>query len=144
MAIVALALQEALVQDFDGLIRIAPAAPSAWDFDGSVSVRRNTKVWVQVRKGIPTAVGIEVKTSQPLKVRNPWPGTAVRVTDAGTGKLIRQLSADAVLEFAAKAGVTYCLERAGDAVPGGFAPIDGQPATSAKKLGPVRIGLDRP
>jgi hypothetical protein len=143
MAMVALALQEALVQDYDGMIRIAPAVPPGWNFDGSVSVRRNTKVWVQVRKGVPTTVGLEVKTSQPLKIRNPWPGKAVRITDAGTGRLVR-ISADTTLEFAAKAGATYRIERAEDAVQDSFAPIDGQAATSAKKLGSVRIGIDRP
>jgi hypothetical protein len=70
-AMVALALQESLVQDYDGLIRIAPAVPSEWDFDGSVSVRGNTKIWVQVRKGVPATVGIEVKTAQPISIRNP-------------------------------------------------------------------------
>jgi hypothetical protein len=88
-------------------------------------------------------VGLEVKTSQPLKIRNPWPGKAVRITDAGTGRLVR-ISADTTLEFAAKACATYRIERAEDAVQDSFAPIDGQAATSAKKLGSVRIGIDRP
>jgi hypothetical protein len=50
---------EALVQDYDGLIRIAPATPSPWDFEGSVWVRDRTRVDVQVRAGVPTTVAIE-------------------------------------------------------------------------------------
>lgn len=46
VAVVADALQQALVQDYDGLIRIAPAIPPDWDFDGSVFVRGGTKVMV--------------------------------------------------------------------------------------------------
>jgi len=41
--VTATALQEALVQDYDGTIRIAPAIPSSWDFDGSVYVRGKLK-----------------------------------------------------------------------------------------------------
>ncbi len=37
------ALQESLVQDYDGLIRIAPAIPPGWDFDGSVLCARQDK-----------------------------------------------------------------------------------------------------
>jgi alpha-L-fucosidase 2 len=33
--IVADAIEEALVQDYDGLIRTAAAIPPGWDFDGS-------------------------------------------------------------------------------------------------------------
>jgi hypothetical protein len=71
--VVADALQEALVQDYDGVIRIAPAIPPGWDFDGSVYVTGKTKVDVQVRDGKATTVVIESGTAQKLKIRNPWP-----------------------------------------------------------------------
>jgi hypothetical protein len=48
------------------------------------------------------------------------------------------------LEFAASAGVTYRIEKAESAPQGKFSPIGGQPATHAKKLGTVSIGIDRP
>jgi len=140
-AIVALALQEALVQDYDGVIRIAPALPPGWDFDGAVSVRGNTKVWVQVRKGTPTAVGLEVKTAQPIKIRNPWPGNAVKVTAARTGEPIVNDSKAPVLMFTAKAGAMYRIQRSAGDADSRFAPIDGKPAASFKKLGPVQIGI---
>ena len=143
-AMVALALQEALVQDYDGVIRIAPAVPPGWDFDGAVSVRGNTRVWVQVRQGTPIAVGLEVKTAQPLKLRNPWSGKAVKVTVAGSGEPVVKDSAAPVLMFAAKADVMYRIERAGSEAGSRFASIDGEPATDAKKLGLVQIGISRP
>ena len=42
--VVATALQDALVQDYDGVLRIAPAWPAAWTAGATVSVRRRTKV----------------------------------------------------------------------------------------------------
>jgi hypothetical protein len=48
------------------------------------------------------------------------------------------------LEFAAKADTTYRLNRAEDAARDSFTPIDGQPATSVKRLGPVSIGIAHP
>jgi alpha-L-fucosidase 2 len=141
-AIVALALQEALAQDYDGVIRIAPAIPPGWDFDGSVAVRKGTKVDVQVRQGVPISVGLEVKTVQSLQVKNPWPGEPLRVTNAKTGAVVQSHTQAQVIHFLAKPGVTYRVERESDSPPHAFAPVVGQPATSARKLGSVQIGLE--
>ena len=65
--IVADALQEALVQDYDGVIRIAPAIPPGWDFDGSVFVRARTRVDVQVHDGAVTTVVLEPGITQQLR-----------------------------------------------------------------------------
>jgi hypothetical protein len=145
-AMTALALQEALVQDDDGTIRIAPAVPPEWDFDGRVSVRHGTKVVVQLRKGRAVTVGFEIGAAQMLRVRNPWPGEAVRIVDARAGVPVRAevsgKGAFAVIGFKARAGRVYRMEPAGQ-VAGGFAPISGERAASAKVLGAARIGLGR-
>ncbi len=145
-AMTALALQEALVQDDDGTIRIAPAVPREWDFDGRVSVRHGTKVVVQLRKGRAVTVGFEIGAAQMLRVRNPWPGKAVRIVDARAGVPVRAdvsgEGAFAVIGFKARAGRVYRMEPAGQ-VAGGFAPISGERAASAKVLGEARIGLGR-
>jgi hypothetical protein len=47
--VVAAALGEALVQDYDGLLRIAPALPSGWDAD--------TTVYIQGGAGATGAMG---------------------------------------------------------------------------------------
>ena len=140
--IVATALQEALVQDYDGLIRIAPAIPHGWDFDGSVYVRGKTKVDVQTRSGIPTTVAIEAGTTGALRVRNPWPGQSVHVVATHTGKTITGDTVGPVLRFHAVAGNSYLLERSGMPIASlPFTPISGAVATTAKKLGPVQLGL---
>ncbi len=140
--VIAAGLQEALVQDYDGLIRVAPAIPPGWDFDGSVYARGNTKVNVQTRNGKVTTLVIEAGTSQPVKIRNPWPGGPVDVISVKTGKRIVSGAAGTVIEFQATAGTTYVVEN-GDvaAANSRVAVVAGTPATSARRLGPVQIGL---
>ncbi len=140
---VALALQEALVQDYDGTIRIAPAVPSAWDVDGSVTVRGGTRVEVQTEKGRAVTVGLEVKAGGPVKLRNPWPGEEARVVVAASEQQVPVVIRGDVLEFAARAGVTYRVEGAPALREEGFVPVGGDVATSPKYLGKVQIGLER-
>jgi hypothetical protein len=136
--IVALALPEALVQDYDGLIRIAPAVPQEWNFEGRVWVRRRTRVDVQVQAGVPTTVVIEAGATETLHIRNPWPGQRVEVIDAH-GKAVLG-SGDSTLQLPVRNGESYLLKRSGAATRT-FAAITGTPATQYKKLGPVQIGI---
>jgi alpha-L-fucosidase 2 len=137
--IVALALAEALVQDYDGLIRIAPGTPSQWDFEGSVWVRDRTRVDVQVRAGVPTTVAIEAGATSTLHIRNPWPGQPVEVMDA-RGKSVLK-SAESNLELPVRKGEAYLLVPANaEGVPLAFAPITGTPALQVKRLGGVQLG----
>jgi hypothetical protein len=138
--VVADALQEALVQDYDGVIRIAPAIPPGWDFEGSVYVRGKTKVDVQMRNGAVTTVVIEAGKNGPIRLRNPWPDKPVDVIDGRRGLKIGAMGS--LIEFAGTAGTSYLVESRDE--PAGerdFAPVSGAPARSAKKLGPVQIGL---
>jgi alpha-L-fucosidase 2 len=140
--VVAAALQEALVQDYDGLIRVAPAIPPGWDFDGSVYARGNIKVNVRTRNGKVTTLVIEAGASQPVKIRNPWQGRPVDVISVKTGKRIVTGATGTVIEFPATAGTTYVVEN-GDVAAANSrdAVVTGTPATSARRLGPVQIGL---
>jgi alpha-L-fucosidase 2 len=140
--IVALALAEALVQDYDGLIRIAPAVPLAWDFEGSVWVRDRTRVDVQVRAGIPTTVAIEAGATSTVRIRNPWPGQPVELMDARGASILKKTgSADSVLELPLRKGEAYLLVRSDvERAPPAFAPITGTAARQCKRLGTVRIG----
>jgi hypothetical protein len=140
--VVADALQEALVQDYDGLIRIAPAIPAGWDFEGSVYVRGNTKVDVQMRNGVLTTVVFEAGTAGTLKFRNPWIGEPVDVICGKAGVKILQGSIGPDIGFDAAAGTSCRVARHGEpttTLP--FAPLSGTAARSAKKLGAVQIGL---
>ena len=139
--IVADALEEALVQDYDGLIRIAPAIPPDWDFDGSVFVRARTRVDVQVHDGAITTVVLEPGITQELRVRNPWPGLAVDVL-SDTGARILSEDVGPILRMRVVAGDRYLLARHDQRfAEETFVPVSGSPASGVKKLGPVQIGL---
>src|SRR6202041_231461 len=135
--VVALALAEALVQDYDGLIRIAPAVPSEWNFEGSVSVRNRTRVDVQVQAGVPTTVVLKAGATETLRIRNPWTGQKVIVMDAH-GKTVLS-SGDATINLPVRKSESYLLARSG-APSQTFAAITGNPAQQSRKLGPVQIG----
>jgi alpha-L-fucosidase 2 len=142
VGVVAAAIQEALVQDYDGLLRIAPAVPPGWDIDGSVHVRGKTRVDVQVRHGIVTTAVIECGMAQPFRVRNPWPGSAVNVVSSGTGAKVLSMDAGSILSFRGIAGTSYIIERQDAPLARQtFAAISGTPARAAKKLGKAQIGL---
>ena len=142
VGIVAAALEEALVQDYDGVIRFAPAIPPGWDFAGSVFVRGKTKVDVEVRHGeIVTAV-IEAGTTAPLRVRNPWPGEAVDVVTGSTSKNLVNGDSGQEIRFDAAAGTSYLIQKHAAPVTGlRFDPVSGAAASQAKKLGSVQIGI---
>ena len=142
VGVVADALQEALVQDYDGLIRLAPATPPGWSFDGSVYVRGKTRVDLQVREGRVTTAVIEVGTTQSFRIRSPWPGEAVDVVSGRTMAKIVSGATSPVITFRGLAGTRYLLERREAPVADtNFAPVTGKQAVTAKRLGPVQIGL---
>jgi len=140
--IVADALQEALVQDYDGVIRIAPAIPPEWDFAGSVFVRGKTKVDVEVRQGEIVTVVIEADTTGPVRVRNPWPGQAVDVVAGSSTKKVVSGDSGQELRFDAVAGTSYLIQKHAAPVTAlGFDAVSGTAAHEAKKLGSVQIGI---
>ena len=139
--VVADALQEALVQDYAGILHIAPAVPPGWDMDGSVLVRGNTLVDVQTHSGIPTTVVIQSGSNATLRVANPWPERTLQVIDAASGKGVPTTTTHSIISFAATIGHNYLLQPSG-AAPLPFAAITATPATHARKLGPVQIGLE--
>jgi alpha-L-fucosidase 2 len=141
IGVLATALQESLVQNYDGLLRIAPAWPAGWDVDGTVFTQGRSKVDVQIRRGVPVTVAIEAGSAMALRVRNPWPGQPVEVV-TGTGK--RVLGPTRADEFTldVRAGQAYLVQPLSaptNRLP--FAPVTGSPATTAKVLGSRTIGL---
>jgi Concanavalin A-like lectin/glucanases superfamily len=140
---VAAAVDEALAQDYDGIIRFAPAWPSDWDGSGSVYIQHKDKVDVQVEDGQLATAAIEAATTETLHIKNPWPGQQVQVADGSTGATVVAPSSAGVLTLNARAGSSYLVERP-DAptrtLP--YAPLTGSPATTDKRLGSRLIGLD--
>ena len=142
--IVALALAEALVQDYDGTIYIAPAVPALWDFDGSVWIRDRTRVDVQVHTGVPTTVVIEAGKTDTLHIQNPWRGSLVVAVSKngkrtlGAGEMRR---GQPVFALPVVKGESYLLRpSSSDRVFLPFAPITGTQAVRLQRLGKVQIG----
>jgi hypothetical protein len=142
VGVVADALQNALVQDYDDLLRIAPAWPKDWNANGSVSIAHRGRVYVQISNGQIDTVGIKAGAAQDLKVRNPWPGRNAKVIDASSKAIVEQ-SADAVFTVPMQPGKTYLIEPSDNTstdLP--FAPVSGAPANEPKRLGSRTIGIE--
>lgn len=139
--VVALTLAEALVQDYDGVIRIAPAVPKKWDMAGTVAVRAGMRVDVETRGGQVVEAVLEAGKAGVVRVKNPWPGKAVLVTEAN-GSAVKTMVCDGVVEFAGKEKGRYrLLPEGAQELP--FAAITRSEATKPKRLGAVSLGLFR-
>src|SRR6202035_1830979 len=144
-AAAATAVDEALAQDYDGIIRFAPAWPADWNGSGTVYIRDNDKVDVQVENGQLVTAAIQAATSGQLTVKNPWPGQQVEVVSgAGLHQVVARTSASDTFTFQARAGQSYLVEQvAAPTTKLAFAPVTGTAATTDKHLGgKVQIGLD--
>jgi len=143
-ATVAAGVDEALAQDYDGIIRFAPAVPTDWNVSGTVYVQHNDKVDVQVENGQLVTAAIQAGTSGSLQVQNPWPGQQVEVVSGNGGHAtVVQPTTAAVLTVPVVAGRSYLVEQPSaltTSLP--FAPVTGTAATTDKHLDKVQIGLD--
>lgn len=134
IGVVADALQEALVEDYDGFVRIAPAWPKSWEADATVYIQQNSKVDVQIRNGEPMLVVIEAGTNGHIRVRNPWPRESIIV---GKSTLRGE-----ELDIAVENGKSYALQAARSSkAPLTFAAVGGAPASQPKSLGTRHIGM---
>lgn len=144
IGIVADALQKAIADDYDGLVRIAPAWPKDWDADATVSLRHGNKADVQMRGGKVISVGLEIASEGPVRIRNPWPGENVEVTTARDGAIVLPASSKAELVFPARATTNYLVRRTGPSIPPAiFEAVSGVRAAAPKSLGSHSIGLTR-
>ncbi|WP_194921981.1 RICIN domain-containing protein [Catenulispora rubra] len=141
---VALAINESLVQDYDGVLRIAPALPSGWDADGTQYIHGGSTVSVQIHGGVIGTVGVNAGSTGTLTVRNPWPGQSVEVVDGGDeATVIVKPTTAAQFSVPTTSGHSYLIQPVAAPISGmGFAQLSGTPATAASHLGNVQIGLD--
>lgn len=101
------AIQEMLLQSYDGTIRVFPATPDAWQ---EVSFRLWTADGFRVtsaRVGGKTAyVKVESKRGGRCRMANPWNGTPVSITEDGVDHLSTESGA-ATLEILTAPTTTY-------------------------------------
>jgi hypothetical protein len=135
----ATAVQEALVQDYDGLLRIAPAWPTTWDVAGTVFVQGGHRVHVQMQGGALTTVAIDAGSTGSVLTRNPWPGQSVTVVD-GAGAVVVAPTTAAQFSIPVASGTSYLVRpAAATALP--YAPVTGTPASTPKVLGTRTLGF---
>ena len=140
--VLAATVSEALVQDHDGLLRIAPAWPADWTGEGTVAIRHNSRVSVQTDGGTPSTVVIASGSSTPITMRSPWPGQSVTVIDS-TGATVVGAQTSASFTIPVQSGRTYLVERTASpttALP--FAAVTGAPASAARHLNAATLGID--
>jgi len=139
MGVIAVAVNEAIAQDFDGLVRVAPAVPATWTLTGTVYIPGKSKVHVQFQGGAVAFAVVEAGTTGTINVRNPWNGTQATVLDRG-GQQVVAPTTGATLAINAQQGGAYLITRAADATP---APtqVTGTAPTTARSLGTRTIGI---
>lgn len=140
LGIVALAINEAAVQGYDGLIRVGPGWPSGWSGEGSIFIEGGSKVDFQITQGQVKVAFVEAGSTGTLSVRNPWAGSPARVIEGNTGAVVLPATSSSPLSFAAQTGRWYAV------VPGssGSIPVvavTGSPATAPKTFGSSQLGL---
>jgi len=134
------ALQEALVQAYDGTVHVAPAWPADWDVVGAVQIEGGHRISTEVSGGVPQLVGIQAGSTENLRVRNPWPGQEIRVLQ--DDRVVAGPTSEAVVEVPVRANHSYVVERiAQPAASYEFAPLGGEPAGAVKTLGTRTLGV---
>jgi len=140
---VALAINESLVQDYDGLLRIAPALPAGWDADATLPIQNKDTVSLQVHGGVIDTVAITAGSTGLVTIRNPWPGQSVDVVD-GNDESTMIVAATTASQFGIPtvAGHSYLVQKVADPVSAmTVAQLTDTPATTVSQLGKAQIGL---
>lgn len=143
-AVVASALQESLVQSYQGTLRIAPAWPADWNATGAVQIPGGHRVSVETRGGSPSLVGIQAGSTDTLKIQNPWPGQQIQVVngDCGCGRPVVAATTASQITLPVKRGARYLLERTAQPYSSfKFGELGGRPADTVKTLGQRTLGV---
>jgi hypothetical protein len=137
--VLATAINEALAQDFDGTLRIAPAWPKPWSVTGTVYVRGRSKVHVHFQNGAVAFAVLEAGTTGTMSVRNPWGNAQTTVIDS-TGQEVVAPTSDATLSVNAQQGLAYLIKRSSDPMPTPV-QVTGAAATAVKTYNSRTIGI---
>lgn len=141
MAVTALALSEALVQDQGETLRIAPAVPPGWSLSGTVYVRGNARVSVDMQGGNVTGFELVAHSAHEFKIANPWRDRAVKESVAGAAWAPSHTDNDTII-VSAEPGKAYRFQAAdAQAV---VLPLEQTPPLAEKSLGRASIGLGPP
>ena len=137
------AVQEALVQDYDGLLRIAPAWPvNTWNVSGTVYIQGNSKVDVQIEGGQLITAVLEAASTQNYLTRNPWGTQNVQVADGSSGAVVVAATTASTFTIPAQSGHAYVIELVSSpttALP--YAEVTASPASTPRSMWGRIIGI---
>ena len=104
----AAAIMEMLLQSWRGIIRVFPAMPDTWADASFAGLRAEEAFLVSAARQNGEVIGIEIlsEAGRPCRVKNPFSGPALLVSDNGKEK--KQLSGE-LLTFDTKKGERYLL-----------------------------------
>jgi hypothetical protein len=134
------ALNEALVQDYDDTVRIAPAWPATWGVSGTVYIRHQAKMHVQYQSRALAFAVLVAGSTATFNIANPWSNTEQTPTVIDdTGAQLVAPTTGATLAVSAQQGHQYLIKRSGDAVPSVM--VNGSAATAVKTYNSRTIGV---
>ncbi len=119
MPIVACAINEMLLQSYDGTIRVFPSVPSAWNVRFDLAAAGGFRVSAEQKSGEILFVSLESRLGGPCRIRHPWPAEGQPVcldVTAGTANQRVEFSAEVaggeqILHWKTVAGRRYLLVR---------------------------------
>ena len=136
-------VQEALVQDYDGLLRMAPAWPvNTWNVSGTVFIQGNSKVDVQIEGGHLITAVLEAASTQNYLTRNPWGTQNVQVVDGSSGAVVVAATTASTFTIPAQSGHAYVIELVSSpttALP--YAEVTASPASIPRSMWGRTIGI---
>ena len=140
-AIQTLGTHEALVQNYDGLLRIANAWPAEWEAIAWLPTEGGHRVTVEVVSGEAQVVVVDLGSTDPaMRIRNPWLGETFTVTDL-TNVSVLHSGAQDIATVAAATGHRLLIERTSQPLASLlYDPVTDHPNMEPNKLGSRQLG----
>jgi len=119
MPIVSCAINEMLIQSYDGTIRICPGVPSTWDVRFDLAAAGGFRVSAEQKNGSILFVALESRLGGACRIQHPWPSDETFVCfDMTPGSPIQRVKyveektgVERVLRWETAAGRRYLLVR---------------------------------
>ena len=140
-AVQTLGAHEALVQNYDGLLRLANAWPPDWEAVAWLPTEGGHRVGLEVTGGVCRVATVDLGSTHPaMRIRNPWPGETFTVRDLTSNTQLHNGNQN-IATVAATAGHRLLIERAGAPLDSfSFQAIGDSPSTGPTILGARKLG----
>jgi hypothetical protein len=104
MSVVTTAMNETLLQSYDGVIRVGPAITEDQNARFTLHAQKGFIVSAEIKKGKASWIVVESRLGKRCRVANPWP----RATVYENGKKVKSFT-ESVAEFETKSGNQYLM-----------------------------------